>query len=58
MRDMKKSETDLLFEHTTRLRNGRLLLEPVKKEKPEFAFYRKRSRSRHGPKQVGILKLG
>ncbi|EME87552.1 uncharacterized protein MYCFIDRAFT_209534 [Pseudocercospora fijiensis CIRAD86] len=50
LRDMKKAETDLLFEHTTRLRSGRLLLEP-KKEKPEFAFYRKRSRSRHGPKQ-------
>jgi hypothetical protein len=55
---MDHRETELLFEHTSRLRSGKLLLEP-KKEKPDFAWYRRRSRSRGRPmKEVGILRLG
>jgi len=58
LRDMDKRETDLLFEHTTRLRSGKLLLEPKKKE-PKLAMYRRRSRSRTGAPLIekGILRL-
>lgn len=57
LRDMDKRETDLLFEHTTKLRTGRLLIEP-KKEKNRFALYRKRSKSRGGaPKEIGIVRM-
>lgn len=57
---MDKHETNILFEHTKALREGRLLLEAPKKEK-EYAFYRKRdrskSRSRGGEwKSFGILE--
>jgi hypothetical protein len=55
---MNHRETELLFEHTSRLRSGKLLLEPKKKE-PEFAWFRRRSRSRGRPmKEVGILRIG
>lgn len=53
---MSRNETDILFEHTTRLRTGSLLIEGSKK-KPEYAFYRKRSKSRHGKDRVGILEF-
>ena len=53
---MDQYETDVLFEHTRRLRAGKLLLEPPKKEK-EFAFYRKRDRSTSRVKKVGILEF-
>jgi hypothetical protein len=42
---MSKHETNILFDHTKRLRAGNLLLE-APKQKPEYAFYRKRSKSR------------
>jgi len=43
---MDKHETNILFDHTKALRTGRLLLDAPKKEKPEYAFYRKRDRSK------------
>lgn len=58
-RDMDKRHTDVLFEHTARIRKGALLLEAPKKEQ-KFAMYRKRSRSRHGHGAViekGVLRL-
>ncbi|KAK5168080.1 uncharacterized protein LTR77_006648 [Saxophila tyrrhenica] len=56
LREMDKYETEVLFEHTRRLRAGKLLLEPPKKEK-DFAWYRKRDRSSSRVKRVGILEL-
>ena len=53
---MDQRETDVLFEHTSRLRAGKLLIEPAKKEK-EFAWYRKRSRSRGAPAKIGIVEF-
>lgn len=58
---MDKYETDVLFEHTRRLRSGKLLLEAPKNEK-QYAWYRTRSRSRskNGKGQIerfGILEL-
>lgn len=59
MRDMDKRETDYLFEHTSRLRSGKLLIEPAKKQDKQFALYRRRSKSRSGrPVEVGILRRG
>lgn len=59
LRDMDKRETDLLFEHTSRLRTGKLLLEPAKPREKQFALYRRRSKSRSGrPKEVGVIRLG
>jgi hypothetical protein len=55
LREMDKYETDVLFEHTRRLRAGKLLLEPPKKEK-EYAWYRKRDRSTSRVRKVGILE--
>lgn len=46
LREMDKHETNILFDHTKALRGGRLLLDAPKKEKPEYAFYRKRDRSK------------
>ncbi|KAJ9626528.1 hypothetical protein H2203_004161 [Taxawa tesnikishii (nom. ined.)] len=47
LREMDKYETEVLFEHTRRLRKGRLLIEePSKKKKNEYAFVRRRSRSK------------
>ncbi|KAF2722590.1 hypothetical protein K431DRAFT_41562 [Polychaeton citri CBS 116435] len=62
LREMSKTETNLLFEHTARLRSGRLLLEDSKKKEPQYAWYRKRDRSRStsGRKEVkkfGILEI-
>jgi hypothetical protein len=56
---MDKYETEVLFEHTRKLRagGGKLLLEPKKEEK-QYAFYRKRDRSRSRIRKVGILELG
>lgn len=54
---MDKYETEVLFEHTRKLRaGGRLLLEPPKQEK-NFAFYRKRDRSTSRVKKLGILEM-
>jgi hypothetical protein len=55
LREMDKYETDVLFEHTRRLRSGKLLLEAPKKEK-EYAWVRKRDRSRSRVK-LGILEI-
>ncbi|SMR45138.1 unnamed protein product [Zymoseptoria tritici ST99CH_3D1] len=59
LRDMDKHGTDMLFEHTSRLRSGKLLIKAADEKKPEFAWYRRRSRSRSSkaPKQVEILRL-
>ena len=57
LREMDKVETEILFEHTRRLRGGKtqLLLEPEKK-KPQYAWYRKRDRSTSRVRKVGILE--
>lgn len=58
-RDMDKRHTDVLFEHTARIRKGVLLLKPAKKQ-PKLAMYRKRSRSRHDYGAViekGVLRM-
>ncbi|KAK5123084.1 hypothetical protein LTR85_003280 [Meristemomyces frigidus] len=54
-REMDKYETEVLFEHTKRLRSGKLLLE-APKEKPNYAWYRKRDRSNSRVRKVGILE--
>ena len=58
LREMDKYETEVLFEHTKRLRSGRLLLDAPKKE-PQYAWYRKRDRSNSRVRRdkVGILEL-
>jgi hypothetical protein len=53
---MDKYETDVLFEHTRRLRAGKLLLEPPKKEK-EYAWVRKRDRSTSRVRKIGIVEF-
>ncbi|KAI6893449.1 hypothetical protein KC334_g12779, partial [Hortaea werneckii] len=55
LREMDKYETEVLFEHTRRLRSGKLLLE-APKEKPHYAWYRKRDRSSSRVRKVGILE--
>ncbi|KAI6789317.1 hypothetical protein KC361_g8596 [Hortaea werneckii] len=55
LREMDKYETEVLFEHTRRLRSGKLLLE-VPKERPHYAWYRKRDRSSSRVRKVGILE--
>jgi len=67
LEELDKEQTDILFEHTRRLRrrNPQLLIEGTgrgRKEKPEYAWIRKkkspsRSRSRHGgdKKILGVL---
>jgi hypothetical protein len=56
LREMDKYETDVLFEHTRRLRAGKLLLEPPKKEK-EYAWVRKRDRSTSRVRKIGIVEF-
>ncbi|TKA28695.1 hypothetical protein B0A50_03022 [Salinomyces thailandicus] len=56
LREMDKYETEVLFEHTKRLRSGRLLLEAPSRERPLYAKYRKRDRSTSRVKKVGILQ--
>ena len=53
---MDKYETEVLFEHTKRLRAGKLLLEPAKEDK-KYAWYRKRDRSSSRVRKVGILEF-
>ena len=53
---MDKYETEVLFEHTKRLRAGKLLLD-APKDKKNYAFYRKRDRSSSRVKKVGILEF-
>ena len=55
-REMDKSETDVLFEHTRRLRSRKLIADAPKKEK-EYAWYRKRNRSGSRVRKVGILEF-
>jgi len=55
LRELDKYETEVLFEHTKRLRSGKLLIEAPKKEK-EYAWYRKRDRSTSRVRKVGILE--
>ena len=43
---MDKHETNILFDHTKALRAGRLLIDAPKEKRPEYAFYRKRDRSK------------
>ncbi|KAM0723109.1 hypothetical protein Q7P37_001309 [Cladosporium fusiforme] len=62
LREMDKHETNILFDHTKALRAGRLLLEAPKEKRPEYAWYRKRdrskSRTREGEwKKFGILEI-
>ncbi|KAK4959334.1 hypothetical protein LTR10_004138 [Elasticomyces elasticus] len=56
-REMDKYETDVLFEHTRRIRSGdrTLLIEAPKKDK-NYAWYRKRDRSTSRVRKVGILE--
>ena len=54
---MDKHETDVLFEHTKRLRSGKLLIEAGEK-KPEYAWYRKKERSRSRAKSGEWKKFG
>lgn len=56
LREMDKYETEVLFEHTRRLRAGKLLLDAPGKDKKQYAFFRKRDRSRSRVKAVGILE--
>ncbi|KAK3708925.1 Multidrug resistance protein [Vermiconidia calcicola] len=58
LREMDKYETDVLFEHTRRLRAGgsKLLLEPAGKQ-PNYAWYRKRDRSTSRVRKLGILEV-
>ena len=56
LREMDKYETEVLFEHTKRLRGGKLLLEPAR-DKPKYAWYRKRDRSSSRVKKLGILEI-
>jgi hypothetical protein len=62
---MDKHETDILFDHTKRLRDGRLLLDaPSKENRAEYRSYRKRPKSRgkeqdedeYAWKKFGILE--
>ncbi|KAK5016993.1 hypothetical protein BJ546DRAFT_92562 [Cryomyces antarcticus] len=60
LREMDKHQTEVLFEHTRRLRKGALLVEP-KKAKPEYAWVRKRERSkskgREKVRTIGVTEL-
>ena len=58
MREMDKYETEVLFEHTKRLRagNSTLLLE-APKDRPNYAWYRKRDRSTSRVRKIGILEF-
>ena len=46
----------MLFEHTRRLRAGKLSLEPPK-DRPQYAWYRKRDRTTSRQRKVGILEF-
>lgn len=56
LREMDQYETEVLFEHTKRLRSGKLLLEAPKDDKKSYAWYRKRDRSTSRARKVGILE--
>jgi len=56
LREMDKQETNILFDHTKALRAGRLPLEAPKKDKPDYAFYRKRDRSKSRSRNDGEWK--
>jgi len=55
---MDQYETEVLFEHTKRLRSGKLLLEaPPRDPRPQYAWYRKRDRSSSRVRRMGILEV-
>jgi len=56
LRHLTREETEMLFEHTRRLRSGTLLIESSgkKEKKHEYAWVRHRSKSRQ---RVGILEM-
>ena len=62
LQELDTRETDLLFEHTRKLRRGgtTLLIEDRGRDRdgrPEYAFVRKRSKSRrgHSPRPVSLM---
>ena len=56
LREMDKHQTEVLFEHTKRLRAGNLLIEPKKEKERELAFFKKKSRSKSRTRKFGILE--
>jgi hypothetical protein len=56
LQELSKHQTDVLFEHTKRLRQGKLLIEAPKKNSPQYAWYRKRDRSSSRVRKLGILE--
>ncbi|KAI4755651.1 hypothetical protein E4T51_11260 [Aureobasidium sp. EXF-12344] len=46
LRELDKYETDVLFEHTRRRRQGSLTIDKVKDSGPKFAFVRRKSKER------------
>lgn len=57
LREMDKYETEVLFEHTRRLRSGKLLIEGPKEKDKQYAWFRKRDRSTSRVRKVGILEF-
>lgn len=64
LQELSTRETDYLFEHTRKLRRGgtQLLIEDRGRDRegrPEYAFVRRRSKSRHGhsPRPVSLASL-
>lgn len=64
LQELSTRETDYLFDHTRKLRKGgtQLLIEDRGRDregKPEYAFVRRRSKSRHGhsPRPVSVASL-
>jgi len=64
MQELSTRETDYLFEHTRKIRSGgtQLLIEDRGRDRegrPEYAFVRRRSKSRHGhsPRPVSLATL-
>lgn len=56
---MDKYETEVLFEHTKRIRSGtsfEVLPEEAQGETSMYAWYRKRDRSKSRVRKVGILE--
>lgn len=56
LREMDKHETDVLFEHTRRVRGKTLLIEEKKEKKPHYAWARKRSKSA-GRRDIKVLEI-
>jgi len=56
LQEMSEEDTDLLFEHTRRLRKGKLLLEPAKRDNKGMAWVRRRDKS-VGRRDLRVLEL-